>query len=202
MIRAFTRLALLALLFTNSILAEALIIDELLKPAVKIEVNKISNELAKKTGIKIFVIATNDKLPANMVEYTKKYDTNLTKPYVIFVFAPTTKRVGLISSNEEISSLYDSDEVKEQSIRVVRDTNDGNSDEDKYNIAILQSVSELADQIANSKNVKMTTTIPNETHYIVNVLRVLIWGGALAVFWIFGGQKLFNRIFKRNRIGK
>lgn len=202
MIRAFTRVALLALFFTSSILAEALIIDELLKPAVKKEINKISDELANKTGIKIFVIATNDKLPANMVEYTKRYDTNITKPYVIFVFAPATKRVGVIASNNNIASLYDAGEVKEQSIGVVRDTGDGNSDEDKYNIAILQSVSELADQIAKSKNVKMTTTMPNETHYIVNALRVLIWSGALVVLWIFGGRILFYKIFKRLRVGK
>lgn len=202
MIRAFTRIALLALVFTAFTLGDAFIKDELTKPAIKTEINKISDELAKKTGIKIFVIATNDTLPKNLVEYTKQYDSNISKPNVILIFAPTTKRVGVVASSLEIQAMYDRSDVKDAFIDVVRDEGDGNTNEDKYNIGIYQSVSELADQIAKAKNVNMTTTIPNDTHYIVNVLRVLIWGGALAVFWIFGGRKLFYTIFKRNRIGK
>jgi len=194
MIRAFTRIALLALVFTTFTLGNAFIKDELTKPAIKTEINKISDELGKKTGIKIFVIATNDTLPKNLVEYTKQYDSNLSKPNVILIFAPTIKRVAVVASSSEIQAMYDSSDVKDAFINVVRDESDGNTNEDKYSIGIYQSVSELADQIAKAKNVNMSTTIPNDTHYIISVLRVIVWGGALIVFWIFGGQKLYKRI--------
>lgn len=194
MIRAFTRVALLALVVTSLSQGNSFIKDELTKPAIKNEINKISDELDKKTGIKIFVIATNDTLPKNLVEYTKQYSSNISKPNIILIFAPTTKRVGVVASSPEIQAMYNSSDVKDAFIGVVRDEGDGNTNEDKYSIGIYQSVSELADQIAKAKNVNMTTTIPNDTHYIVNILRVVVWGGALIVFWIFGGQKLYRRI--------
>lgn len=194
MIRAFTRVALLALVVTSLSQGNSFIKDELTKPAIKNEINKISDELDKKTGIKIFVIATNDTLPKNLVEYTKQYSSNISKPNIILIFAPTTKRVGVVASSPEIQAMYNSSDVKDAFIGVVRDEGDGNTNEDKYSIGIYQSVSELADQIAKAKNVNMTTTIPNDTHYIVNILRVVVWCGALIVFWIFGGQKLYRRI--------
>lgn len=148
------------------------------------------------------MIATNDTLPKNLVEYTKKYEGNISKPNVIYIFEPNSKRVGVVASSAEIQALYNASDVKDETINVVRDDSDGNTNEDKYNIGVYQSVSELADQIAKAKNVKMNTTIPNDTHYIVNILRVLVWGGALAVFWIFGGQKLYRKLIGYKKDGK
>ena len=71
---------------------------------------------------------------------------------------------------------------------------DKNTKEDKYNIGIVQGFSELADQIASSKNVEMTTTLPNETKIIITVLRVIVIIGALLIFWMFFFRPIYMRI--------
>jgi hypothetical protein len=196
MIKTYARLALLVLVFSSSLFATPIIKDELLKPKAKEQIITMADELKQKTGINGYLIATNDALPrgTSMVEYAKKFEENLNKPYIIFIFAPHNQRIGIIPSSPELSSLYDEADVKDAAINVVRDEYDGNSVEDKYNIAVVQAFSELADEVAKAKSVQLTTTIPNETHWIVNILRVIIYIGAIAVLWIFIGQPIFRRI--------
>lgn len=156
----------------------------------------MADELKQKTGISGYLIATNDALPrgTSIVDYAKKFEANLNKPYIIFIFAPHNQRIGIIPSSPELSNLYNEADVKDTAIDVVRDEYDGNSVEDKYNVAVVQAFSELADQVAKSKGVQLTTTIPNETQWIVNFLRVFIYAGAIAVFWIFIGRPILRRM--------
>ena len=93
--------------------------------------------------------------------------------------------------------MYDKGDVQDATIDVVA-AKDKNSLEDKYNIGIVQGFSELADQIAKSRNVELTTTIPNETRYIIKVLQIVVIIGALLVFWMF----LFRPLFMRIKNGK
>ena len=71
---------------------------------------------------------------------------------------------------------------------------DSNTAEDKFNIGIVQGFSELADQIASSKNIELSTTIPNETRYIIKFLQVIVISGALLILWLFMFRPLYMRI--------
>ena len=196
MIKTYARLALLVLVFSSSLFASPIIKDELLKPKAKERIIVMADELKQKTGISGYLIATNDALPrgTSMVDYAKKFEVNLNKPYIIFIFAPHNQRIGIIPSSPELSNLYNETDVKDVAIDVVRDEYDGNSIEDKYNVAVVQAFSELADEVAKAKGVQLTTTIPNETQWIVNFLRVFIYAGAIAVFWVFIGRPILRRM--------
>ncbi len=196
--------ALLALLLPLLLNASHFIKNDLINPKASKIIEDIGDELSSKTGIYAYVIATNDKLPVgfNMVAYSKKLDSNLSKPYIILIFAPNAMiteksedrgRVGLIPSSNEIKDLYDTGDVKDATIDVVA-AKDKNTKQDKYNIGVVQGYSELADQIASSRGVEMTTTIPNETRYIVFVLQVLVIFGSILVLWIFAIRPVVMRI--------
>ena len=73
-----------------------------------------------------------------------------------------------------------------------------NTKEDKYNIGVVQGFSELADQIADSKNIELTTTLPNETRLIIGILKAIVLTGAALVFWMF----IFRPIYMRIKYGK
>jgi hypothetical protein len=172
----------------------ALLLPLLLNEASKL-IEEMADELLSKTGINGYVIATNENFPErfNLVTYSKKYEDNISKPYVILIFAPnaviTTKsgekgRVALIPSSKEITSLYDKSDVMDATIDVIA-VKDKNTIEDKHNIGVLQGFSELADQIAASKDIEMTTTLPNETRLIVGILEVIVLIGAALVFWMW-----------------
>ena len=193
--KAKVGLSLLAFLLPLLLNSTNFIKNDLLTPKASKIIEDIGNELTSKTEIYSYVIATNRAFPErfNLVEYVMDMDKQLSKPFVVLVFAPnaviTEKsgergRVGLISSSKDIASLYDSSTVKDYAIGVVA-SKDKNSKEDKYNIGVVQSYSELADQIADAKGIKMTKTIPNETHTVVTILKYIVLMGTVLLLWIF-----------------
>ncbi len=196
--------ALLALLLPLLLNASHFIQNDLINTKASKIIEDIGDELSSKTGINAYVIATNEHFPEgfNLVAYSKKFESNMSKPYVILIFAPnaliTAKseekgRVGLITSSVELKSLYDSGDVKDATIDVVA-AKDKNSKQDKYNIGVVQGYSEWADQIADAKGVEMTKTIPNETRTIVSILQVLVIFGSMLVLWIFLIRPIYMRI--------
>ena len=205
MFKVQVRFALLALLLPLLLNATPHILkDDILNPQAAKLVETMADELQQKTGINGYVVATNEHFPTgfNLVAYSKKYEANMSKPYVMLIFAPKAKitqkseetgRVALIPSNQAIADLYDKADVIDATIDIVA-TKDKNSKSDKYNIGVVQGFSELADQIAESKQVKMTTTMPNETRTIIRVLQVIVIIGALLVLWVFLIRPIWMRI--------
>ena len=117
----------------------------------------------------------------------------MSKPYVLYIFAPyatiTKKseargRVGIIPSSDAVRAMYNYDDVRDAGINIVA-IKDSNTDEDKFNIGVLQAYSVLADNIATSKGVKLTKTIPDEMGTMVMILRVLVYSGTAILLWIF-----------------
>ncbi len=204
MIKVQVRFALLALLLPLLLNATHILKDDLLKIKVSKRINKMGDELFAKTGVNEYLVATNEHFPIryNLVEYSKKYEVNMSKPYVMIIFAPNAKitqkskekgRVAVISSSEGLRKLYDKSSVLDATIDVIA-TEDKNTKEDKFNIGMVQGFSELADQIAASKNVKLTTTIPNDTRTMIGYVRILVYIGSLFVLWIFILRPLIMRI--------
>jgi len=202
-------LAVLALWMLPLLLnATQLLRNDLLKLEAVQLINEMGEELQAKTGMNAYVIATNEHFPEryNLVEYSKQYEAKLSKPYVLFIFAPyatiTQKseargRVGIIPSSDSVRALYDYDDVRDAGIDIVA-IKDSNTPEDKYNIGILQAYSVLADNIAAAKGVKLEKTIPDEMGLMVTILRVLVYTGTLILLWIF----VFRSLWMRMRNGK
>jgi hypothetical protein len=204
MFKAKVRATLLALAFPLLLNATHILKDDILKIEASQLINEIGDELFSKTGINGYVIATNEHFPVgfNLVEYSKKYEEHMSKPYVLFIFAPqariteeleTKGRVGLIPSSDDVRSLYDYNTVRDAAVDVVS-SKDSNSDEDKHNIGVIQAFSELAEGIAESKGIELTKTIPNETRYMVWGLSVFVYIGSLLVLWMFAIRPIYMRI--------
>ncbi|BAF71143.1 hypothetical protein [Sulfurovum sp. NBC37-1] len=205
MFKVQVRFALLALLLPFLLNATPHILkDDILNPQAAKLVETMAGELLQKTGINGYVVATNEHFPTgfNLVAYSKKYEANMSKPYVMLIFAPQAKitqkseetgRVALIPSDKAVAAFYDKSDVMDATIDIVA-TKDKNTKNDKYNIGVVQGFSELADQIAESKHVKMTTTMPNETRTIIRVLQVIVIIGAILVLWVFMLRPIWMRI--------
>jgi len=208
MSKAMVRFALLALLLPILLQANHILRNDLLKLQVTDLIEGMGNELEDKTGVHAYVIATNEHFPErfNLVKYSKQYEANLSKPYVLLIFAPfatvTEKsgargRMGIIPSSPELKKLYDYDAVRDAGVDVIA-MKDSNKMEDKINIGVLQSYSELADDIAHSKGIKLTKTIPNEVQPVVRVLKIIVYIGTIIVLWMF----IFRPLLERIRNGK
>ena len=202
--KAIVRFALLALLLPILLQANHILRNDLLKLQVAGLIEGMGGELEDKTGVHAYVIATNEHFPErfNLVKYSKQYEANLSKPYVLLIFAPfatVTKksgergRIGILPSSAEVRKLYDYDAVRDAGVDVIA-MKDSNKMEDKINIGVLQSYSELADNIAQAKGIKLTKTIPNEVQPVVRVLKTIVYIGTIIVLWMFIFRPLLDRI--------
>ncbi len=169
--------------------------EDTLKPEAIELIDKMGNELHTKTKVSAYVLTTNEAFPLrfNLVQYAKEYEDKMNKPYVLYIFAPNalitekseiTGRVGIIPSSKEIAELYDYSDVRDAGLNIIT-VKDKNTIEDKQNIGVVQAYSELADNIADAKDVELETTIPNDTRTLISILRYIVILGLLLVTWIY-----------------
>jgi hypothetical protein len=191
---AKARITLLMLLFTLSLNAKFLFNDHLISPKAADFIEQIGNELYSQTKINAYVIATNDKLKrgVSVYEYLKKYKGSISKPFAAIVFAPNSQRLHLITSNKELLIGLDKDKILDYAIKIIA-SKDSNSLQSKYDTGIVQAYSELADEIATIKNVKLTKTIKNGGKVVLNIINTLIILGSIIVIWIFFIYPLFKK---------
>ena len=193
--RQTARGTLLVLLLTFSLSAHYLINDHLISPKAGDVIERIGSELQQKTGIHAYVIASNDRLEkrANLYAYVKKYEKSLSKPWVAILFLPNNKRLGILVSDPNLKKAYDDSRVKKYAVDILGSA-DSNSQQSKYDVAMVQAYSELADELAAAKGAELTQTIKNEGQWIVKVITWLVYLGAVLVFWVYFGRPIYMRI--------
>ena len=189
------RFASLILLFTFSLSAKFLINDNLISPKATDLIEKIGKEAKEKTGISLYAIATNDKIARreSLYDYVKKYKSRMSEPYIAIIFAPNSKRIGIIVSNKSLEKDYNPDRVKNYAIAIVSSA-DSNSLQSKYDVGLVQAYSELADEVASAKGVKLKNTIKEKGGWVLKIITWLVYLGSVLVLWVYFGQPLYRRI--------
>ena len=184
---------LLLLLLINIVNANSLFNDHLVSPKAADVIEQIGKELKEKTSINGYLIATNDKIErgVSVYDFLKKYGS-LQKPYVGIVFAPNSMRIHIIASDKKLLKAVDKGKVLDYAIKVIA-SKDSNSLQSKYDVGLVQAFSELADEIANSKGVKLESTIKERGGWVLKIINTLIIVGSLIVIWIYFIAPLFRR---------
>jgi len=192
---ARARFALLMLFsFFTFLDANYLINDHLISPKAVDVVEKIGNELKSKTSVNGYLIATNDEIKrgVSVYDYIKKYENSLSKPYVAIIFAPNSKRIHLVSSDKELLNRLDKGTILDYAIKVIA-SEDSNTLQSKYDVGLVQAYSEMADEIAKIKNVKLESTIKDSGRTLLNIVNFLIIVGSLIVIWVYFIRPIFNK---------
>ncbi|WP_457606808.1 hypothetical protein [Nitratifractor sp.] len=185
----------LALLLTFSLSAQYLINDHLISPKAGELIEKIGSELTEKTGVHAYLIASNDHLEkrANLYEYIKRYEGRMERPWIALLFLPNNKRLGILVSDKALKNSYDDGEVKKYAVRILASA-DKNSEQSKYDVAMVQAYSELADEIAASKGKSLSHTIKDEGRWFLDIVTWVVYLGAILVFWVYFGRPIYIRI--------
>jgi hypothetical protein len=175
---------LLLLLSFNFLNAKSLFNDHLVSPKAADVIEKIGSEFRDKTSINEYLITTNDKIPrgVSVYDYIKKY--SISKPYVGIVFAPNSKRIHVVSSDKELLKKLDKGKILDYAIKVIA-SKDSNSLQSKFDVGLVQAFSELADQVANTKGIKLKNTIKAGGRWVLKIVNTLIIVGSLIVIWIY-----------------
>ena len=181
-------------LFSSFLNAKFLINDHLVSPKPSEYIEKIGNELSSKTDINAYLITTNDKIKrgVSVYDYIKRYKESLSEPYVGIVFAPNSMRIHIVASDKKLLESIDKGKVLDFAIKIIA-SKDSNSKQSKFDVGLVQSYSELADEIANSKGIKLDSTIKSGGGWVLKIVNTLIIVGSLIVIWIYFIAPIFRK---------
>jgi hypothetical protein len=91
-------------------------------------------------------------------------------------------RIHVLTQNDLLNNGVNKNEITSYAIGVIS-SKDKNSIVDKYNVAVVQAYSEMADQVADLKGVELVNTLPNSTTNTVDFLRWIVYIGSIFVLY-------------------
>jgi len=194
-----TRYLILALLFSLTLNAQYLINDHIVSPKAADFIEKIGSELKDKTNINGYLVSTNSKIKRgiSVYDFIKSYESSLKEPFVAIVFAPNSKRIHVIAKPRDLLKKIDKDAILDYAIKVIA-SKDSNSLQSKYDVGLVQSYSEMADEIASIKGVELKSTIKEGGSWVLKIVNTLIVLGSIVVIWIFFINPFIRKLKTKN----
>lgn len=158
--------------------------DKLIDDRAKEKINQIGAETKSKLGVNIYIytkstlgleenIKTKDK-----IEFIKNYEnqllSSLEKPYVLLSLSVEDTHVNLLFS-DELKSVLDKNDILNGYVVPLLASKDKNTLFAKVSAATLNGYAAIADTIAESKNIKLESSIGNAGKVSSTIWRVVMY---------------------------
>ena len=158
--------------------------DKLIDDRAKEKINQIGAETKSKLGVNIYIYAkstlgldenikTKDK-----IDIIKNNETQivskLEKPYALLSISVEETHVNLLMS-DELKSVVDKDDILDDYVVPLLASKDKNTLFAKVSAATLNGYGAIADTIADSKNVKLESSIGNSGKVSSTIWRVFMY---------------------------
>ena len=176
----------LLFLFCQNLTAQTLILndDKLIDDRAKEKINQIGAETKSKLGVNIYVytkstlgldenIKTKDKLEV-IKNHENQLLTTLEKPYVLLSVFVEETHVNLLYS-DEFKDVLNKDDILDGYVVPLLASKDKNTLFAKVSAATLNGYAAVADTIAESKNVKLESSIGNAGKISSTIWRVVMY---------------------------
>lgn len=158
------------------------------------KINQIANELKQKTGVNAYVMAIKSTNGLALVSYEEQISQNFKEPFFLLSLVLKEHQVDIIAS-QDVMQRFDKNAVLSPypaSGTIIPILADKKGD-DKYSAALLNGFGDISDQIANSYNVKLSTSIGSANKFVLNIIRVIFYGTIIfAIFFIYFKRKKRN----------
>ena len=155
------------------------------------KISEISAELYAKTGVSIILHAKSNLGSQNILEYEKNISLSIKSPYVLVVMADKEQKVDMIIS-PDLTGKIDKNNILNNYIIPIISANDKNEVQSRYSAALLNGISEIAEEIAKSNNVILTTALGNESKDTILIIKYIIY----SLFGLLLAGLLYQRIKK------
>ena len=176
----------LLFLFCQNLTAQTLILndDKLIDDRAKEKINQIGAETKSKLGVNIYIytkstlgldenIKTKDKLEV-IKNHENQLLTILEKPYVLLSVFVEETHVNLLFS-DELKDVLNKDDILDGYVVPLLASKDKNTLFAKVSAATLNGYAAVADTIAESKNVKLESSIGNAGKISSTIWRVVMY---------------------------
>lgn len=158
--------------------------DGLIDQRAITKIYEIGSELESKTGAKVYIYAKenygiNSELPMKeKFEFIKAYETNIIKdlqsPYVVVTISLDQTHMNLFTS-DDLKTIISKDEILNEYIIPLIASKDKNKLLAKVSAALLNGYAQIADEIAESKNIKLESSIGSGGKTAGTVWRVFMY---------------------------
>lgn len=168
------------------------IIDE---RAVK-QIELIGKELKEKTGVNTYIIAINSLNKAPLITYEQNLSKTLTEPFILLSLVKEDKQVDIFCS-KDMNDKFDKEAILSPyplngTILPILASKKG---KDKYSAAILNGYADIADQVAESYDINLKTSIGSANKTVINIIKIIFY--SLTIFTIiiiiYRKRKRFGR---------
>jgi len=159
--------------------------DKLIDDRAKEKINQIGDETKSKLGVNIYIYAkstlgldenikTKDK-----IEFIKNYEsqilTTLEKPYVLLSMSIEETHVNLILSDDIDKNVLDKNDILDGYVVPLLASKDKNTTFAKVSASALNGYAAIADKLAESKNIKLESSIGNSGKVSGTIWRVVMY---------------------------
>lgn len=158
--------------------------DNLIDKRAEEKINQIGSEVNTKLGVNIYIYAKSTLgLDENIktkekIEYIKNYESQilqtLKSPYVLLTTSVEDMHVNLYTS-EDLKKIINKDDILDDYVVPLLASKDKNTLFAKVSAAMLNGYAAIADNIAESKNVTLESSIGNEGKVSSTIWRVLMY---------------------------
>lgn len=178
-------LSLLLFLYSNLSAAQFILNDDkLIDDRAKEKINQIGDEVKSKLGVNIYIYAkSNLGLDENIktkekIEFIRSNENQLVstleQPYVLLTIAVEETHVNLFFS-DSLKEVLDKNDILDGYVVPLLASNDKNTLFAKVSAATLNGYAAIADKIADSKDMKLESSIGNAGKVSSTIWRVVMY---------------------------
>ena len=203
------RYVVLAFLFVGSLYANNQYIlssSGLIDPRADAKIKQIGDEVKQKLNVNIYLDIKGDnginmKLPIQKRrKLMKQYENTLIKkakrPYVILAISVEQMYANLLYS-DDLKSIIDKDDILDGYVIPLLASKDKNSLFAKVSAASLNGYAQIADALAQSKNIKLVSSIGNEGKVTGTIWKVFMYSVVLIGIVLYTIIVLRERKYKK-----
>ncbi|NLC27755.1 MAG: hypothetical protein GX780_03160 [Campylobacteraceae bacterium] len=169
-------------LSANMVIANEGIVGE--RAVFKIEA--LGNELQKKSGVGVYLIALQSLSKKTMAEALAEYKKQIDDPYVVLFLAKEDKQVNILVSSENVVNMFDKEAVL--STYPWRGTilpllAIDKKDADKYTAAMLNGYADIVEQVASYHNIELLEAVGSSNKTTLSIIKLIFYS---IIVWAVG----------------
>ncbi len=173
--------------------------DHIINDKTITKMKEIGDELYKKTGVSIVLIAKKHLSKDEFLETKNRYLKELKDPYVLWIFSKTymdRKDFGInkmfnspdLDGKFDKNSLFSPFRGSFTKLIVIK-----KSKSDPTSAAFLNGYADLTDMLADSYSVKLNSSLGHESHTFMNIMRILFYLTLLYFLGLYVKVKFFKK---------
>jgi len=155
-----------------------LVNDGVMPPKEVQKIEEMGNELYEKTQIPVFVAVVEDLNKTRPIDLIEKVQENY-PTYILLYFSLKPSAVNIFAS-DDAKNLIDIDQILSPlpwrgTIRPVMSPAFSKSESVKQEVAIFNGYADIVDQVADSKGIKLTTSVGSESKTSFQIVRTIFY---------------------------